>query len=99
MDVESTFHDRNGDLSERERSAVRDGVEICDSPAEAAENAHAIVVLTEWDEFRTLDYGAIYESMHKPAFLFDGRNLLDARVLASVGFEAHSIGKGRSPGA
>ena len=98
-DIESTFHDRNGDLSERERSAICGGVEICDSPAEAAENAHAIAVLTEWDEFRTLDYEAIYESMHKPAFLFDGRNLLDARALASVGFEVHSIGKGHSPAA
>ena len=98
-DIESTFHDRSGDLAERERSAIRDGVEICDSPVEAAENAHAIAVLTEWDEFRTLDYEAIYESMHKPAFLFDGRNLLDARLLASLGFEVHSIGKDHSPGA
>ncbi len=98
-DIESTFHDRSGDLAERERSAIRDGVEICDSPAEAAENAHAIAVLTEWDEFRTLDYEAIYKSMHKPAFLFDGRNLLDARLLASLGFEVHSIGKDHSPGA
>ena len=46
-------------------------------PMSAAADAHAICVLTEWDEFKTYDYQAIYDSMVKPAFIFDGRNILD----------------------
>ena len=89
----SAFQDGNGELPEGRRNAIRNGVEICDSPAEAARDVHAIAVLTEWDEFRTLDYQAIYDSMHKPAFFFDGRNLVDACALEALGFEVHSIGK------
>lgn len=95
-DIEFAFRDGNGELPDARRSAIRDGVEICDSPTDAARDAHAIAVLTEWDEFRTLDYDAIYESMHKPAFFFDGRNLVDASALGALGFEVHSIGKGAS---
>merc|ERR1712019_215400 len=43
------------------------------TPEEAVDGAHAIVILTEWDEFKAYDYGAFYEKMMKPAFLFDGR--------------------------
>ena len=61
---------------------------------EAAEGAHAIVVLTEWDEFKDLDYERIFQSMLKPAFIFDGRNILDLEKLQSIGFEVFGIGKG-----
>ncbi|CAE8609576.1 unnamed protein product [Polarella glacialis] len=47
------------------------------SPDEAIDGAHAIVILTEWDEFKTYDYQKFYSKMMKPAFIFDGRNLLD----------------------
>lgn len=60
----------------------------------ACEGAHAILVLTEWDAFKTLDFKRIYESMHLPAFLFDGRNLLDLKELEAIGFEVSGIGKG-----
>jgi UDPglucose 6-dehydrogenase len=40
-------------------------------------DAHAIAVLTEWDEFKNYDWEKIYDDMNKPAFIFDGRNLLD----------------------
>lgn len=68
---------------------------ICSSPQEACVDAHALAILTEWDAFRTenLDYAALYESMEKPAFAFDGRNLVDLEQLRSVGFEASGIGK------
>jgi len=59
----------------------------------ACEGAHAIAVLTEWDEFKTLNYERIYKSMAKPAFLFDGRNIIDHGALRTIGFEVHAIGK------
>lgn len=67
-------------------------VQICQSAKEASDNAHAIAVMTEWDEFKELDFPAIYQQMLKPAFLFDGRNLLDKNHLAEIGFEVHGIG-------
>ena len=59
----------------------------------AAAGAHAIAVATEWDVFKTLDYGKIYGTMSKPAFVFDGRNILDHEGLRSCGFECYAIGK------
>jgi len=46
----------------------------------ACAGAHAIAILTEWDLFKELDYTKIYESMQKPAFIFDGRNILNKTV-------------------
>lgn len=69
-------------------------VSVCADAYEAAADAHGILVLTEWDEFRELDFQRIHDSMNLPAFLFDGRNLLDLDVLRKVGFEASGIGKG-----
>jgi len=63
------------------------------SAAEAADGAHAIVVLTEWDEFKTYKYDDFYQKMMKPAFLFDGRNMLDHDSLQRLGFEVHALGK------
>lgn len=63
-----------------------------ENPYEACQNAHAIAVLTEWDEFKDYDWQKIYDSMLKPAFVFDGRNLLDADKMKSIGFVYQSIG-------
>jgi UDPglucose 6-dehydrogenase len=73
-----------------ELSIVRD-------PYEAAHGAHAVVLLTDWDLFRDLDYGKIYRFMRKPAFIFDGRNLLDLKELKKIGYEVYGIGKGKIP--
>jgi UDPglucose 6-dehydrogenase len=62
-------------------------------PYDACDGSHAIAVMTEWDEFKTYDYNKIYESMAKPAFIFDGRNILDHAKLREIGFEVHAIGK------
>jgi UDPglucose 6-dehydrogenase len=62
-------------------------------PYAAADGAHAVAVLTEWDQFRELDFRRIYASMKKPAFVFDGRNVLPLDALRDIGFEAHGIGK------
>jgi len=63
------------------------------SAAEAARDSHAVVICTEWDEFLQLDYGAIYRTMKKPAFLFDGRKMLDHEALIKIGFHVETIGK------
>jgi UDPglucose 6-dehydrogenase len=62
-------------------------------PYDSCDGAHALLILTEWDEFKTYDYEKIYASMSKPAFIFDGRNILDHDKLRKIGFEVHSIGK------
>jgi len=66
---------------------------IASSAYEAAQGAHAIAILTEWDEFKGLDYARILAGMHHPAFLFDGRNIVDLESLRALGFRAFGIGK------
>ncbi len=70
-------------------------IQIVDDPYLAADQAHAVVVLTEWDLFKTLDFEKIYHSMMKPAFVFDGRNILDLKKLKNIGFNILGIGKGQ----
>ena len=62
-------------------------------PYRAAAGAHAIALLTEWALYRELDYGSIFQSMVKPAFLFDGRNILDHQALYELGFNVFAVGK------
>ena len=61
-------------------------------PYAAMEGAHAIAVLTEWDEFKKYDWQRIYNGMQKPAFVFDGRNVLDRKALETIGFVYKGIG-------
>jgi UDPglucose 6-dehydrogenase len=68
---------------------------FADSPEEAVSGADAIVILTEWEEFKTYDYSEFYKVMRKPAFLFDGRNIVAADDLEKIGFEVHLLGKSR----
>jgi UDPglucose 6-dehydrogenase len=67
---------------------------VYEDPIKAVSNSHAIAVLTEWDEFKTYDWKSIYNNMFKPAFVFDGRNILDAATMKSIGFQFKGIGKG-----
>ena len=62
-------------------------------PYSAASRAHAIVIATDWSQFASLDYARIFETMEKPAFIFDGRNLLDHKKLYQIGFSVHRIGR------
>jgi UDPglucose 6-dehydrogenase len=62
------------------------------NPYEACHQAHAIAVLTEWDEFKSYDWQKIYDQMLKPAFIFDGRNILDRKALEKIGFVYKAIG-------
>ena len=68
-------------------------IAFLDDPYAAAEGAHAIVIMTDWREFRELDYRRLFDSMKKPAFLFDGRNLLDAAAIHRMGFNVYGIGR------
>ncbi|KAF9359024.1 UDP-glucose 6-dehydrogenase 1 [Mortierella sp. AD094] len=70
-------------------------VQVCQSAYEACEGAAAIVICTEWDEFKMhqMDYQKIFDSMQKPAFIFDGRLILDAPKLRDIGFRVETIGK------
>ena len=60
---------------------------------EACKGAHGVAVLTEWDEFKELDFQKIHDDMLKPAFLFDGRNILPHEKLKAMGFRVFAIGK------
>ncbi len=64
-----------------------------DSAAAACTKAHALAVITEWDVFQTQDFETIYTQMEKPAFVFDGRKILNHNQLQSIGFTAYEIGK------
>nr|WP_315211469.1 UDP-glucose 6-dehydrogenase [uncultured Flavobacterium sp.] len=79
-------------LETRSAELNLNSVKSFDNPYEACHNAHAIAVLTEWDEFINYDWQKIYDSMQKPAFIFDGRNLLNASELRAIGFVYQSIG-------
>ena len=66
---------------------------LADSEAAAVAGAHAIAVLTEWKQFRALDYAALFATMQRPAFVFDGRNILDHAALRKIGFQVYCVGK------
>ena len=67
-------------------------LETAENPYDCCKNAHAIAVLTEWDAFKQLDWQKIYDAMYQPAFVFDGRNLLDKEALEKIGFIYRGIG-------
>jgi UDPglucose 6-dehydrogenase len=70
-----------------------EGVVYEENEYRAAENADAVVVMTDWGHYRTLDWRRIFDSMRKPALVFDTRNCLDARSLKAIGFKVLNIGK------
>lgn len=73
--------------------AFKKGLIFETSPYKAAKGAHAIAVLTEWDIYKNLDYERLFKSMVQPAFIFDGRNILDHKKLYEIGFNVFAIGK------
>ena len=79
-------------LDSRKKSANSKSVSSFEDVYDACENAHAIAIMTEWNEFKAYDWQKIYDSMLKPAFLFDGRNLLDASSMRTIGFQYQAIG-------
>jgi UDPglucose 6-dehydrogenase len=77
----------------RDLAGVEGEVTFAEDPYEAAKGAHALAVVTEWDLYRTLDYERIIRDMVSPAFLFDGRNILDHEKLHEIGFNVFAVGK------
>lgn len=75
------------------RGCTNPRLTIAQSAYEACADAHAVAVVTEWDEFKQLDFERIFAAMPKPAFVFDGRNILDLARLRSIGFRTFGIGK------
>ncbi|MCX6984212.1 MAG: nucleotide sugar dehydrogenase [Lentisphaerae bacterium] len=80
------------DNASRDLKDVKGKFELVTDPYKCAKKAHAVLILTEWDEFKKLDYKKIYESMEKPAFVFDGRNILNHKELFRMGFNVFPIG-------
>ncbi|WP_298499331.1 nucleotide sugar dehydrogenase [uncultured Algibacter sp.] len=76
--------------SEEENSKL---IQATATPYEALKDAHAVAIMTEWDEFKAYDWKKIYNEMKKPAFIFDGRNILDKTEMENIGFEYSSIGQ------
>lgn len=72
---------------------VRKSIEIFTDPYDAVSQTHAIVICTEWDEFTELNYERIYKSMMKPAYVFDGRKIVNHEELQKIGFHVITIGK------
>ena len=79
-------------LETRSSEKNRKNVTVFENAYEACQGAHAIAVVTEWDEFIDYDWQKIYDNMQKPAFVFDGRNLLDGNKLKAIGFVYRAIG-------
>jgi UDPglucose 6-dehydrogenase len=80
-------------ISETRINAKIKQINVHTGPYEALDQAYAVAVLTEWDEFKTYDWSVIFDKMYKPAFVFDGRNILDRYQLTQIGFQVKAIGK------
>lgn len=80
-------------LNTRSVDENRTQLEVCKDPYEACKDAHAIAILTEWDEFKAYDWKRIKENMKRPSFIFDGRKLLDRQKLEELGFTYYAIGE------
>lgn len=73
---------------------IKKRVTLAHSALEACKNKEAVVIATEWKEFREIDWKVVYQHMNKPAFVFDGRLLVDADALQKIGFKVTVIGRG-----
>lgn len=81
------------DNAARDLKDAKGNYELISDPYEAAGGCHAIAIMTEWELYRDLDYQKIFDSMQKPAFIFDGRNIVDHDKLFEIGFNVFPIGK------
>jgi len=81
-------------LNSRSEEENRALLKVKNDPYEACKESHAVAILTEWDEFKSYDWQRIYDTMLKPAFIFDGRGILDMDALKKIGFVCYKIGSG-----
>ena len=80
-------------ISTRSSEENRDLLSVHLNPYEACRGAHAVAILTEWDEFKEIDWQTIKDNMLNPAFLFDGRRLLDRKEMENLGFKYYTLGE------
>ena len=95
-DPKVTVHQMQGDLNYLNTRSEKDNEHYLTTildPYDTCKDAHAVAVLTEWDEFKAYDWQKIYDGMKKPAFVFDGRGILDKKKLETIGFQVYAIGK------
>jgi UDPglucose 6-dehydrogenase len=89
---EQMFFELNHLNPEITREKFGTNVHVFDDAYDCAAGTHALIILTEWAVFKSYNYQRIFDSMNKPAFVFDGRNLLDREMLRKIGFCTHGIG-------
>ena len=70
----------------------KENILVCDTAFEASKGADAIIVLTEWEEFKNLNWEKIFQVMRKPSWIFDTRDCLEIKVLKNIGFRVWSLG-------
>jgi UDPglucose 6-dehydrogenase len=80
-------------ISGSDKDRVSRLVTVHGNAYDAAADCHALVICTEWEEFKLLDYAKIHKTMEMPAFVFDGRRILDHEALIGLGFHVETIGK------
>ena len=68
-------------------------INVFNDPYDCIFDSHAVAIITEWDEFKLIDWEKIYDIMKKPAFVFDGRNILNKNSIKSIGFNFKGVGK------
>lgn len=90
----NTFTLSSNTPSDRDLLELKQSVTITSSALEACHQAEAVVLASPWDEFRHLDWVQIYDKMKKPAFVFDGRGIVNGDQLKKIGFKVHIVGKG-----
>lgn len=90
FDLKILFEAKN--YSQKEIQKILKRVEVMNEPYEAVVSSHAIAILTEWDEFKNLDYHRIYNLMEKPSHVFDGRKILCKETIENIGFNFFEIG-------
>ena len=81
------------DLSYLNENYDKSLVKFIEDPILNISNYNLIAIMTEWDEFKDYDWKNIYEKMSKPAYIFDGRNILDKNKLESIGFKYIGLGR------
>jgi UDPglucose 6-dehydrogenase len=79
--------------AKKDLEGIEGKVSFLEDPYDAAYESHAIAIMTEWEIFKNLDFQKIYKSMVKPAFIFDGRNIVDHQKLYEIGFNVYPLGK------
>ncbi|KAI0080464.1 UDP-glucose dehydrogenase [Panus rudis PR-1116 ss-1] len=94
VDEEQIWQDLQEACPTTPLETIKKQVNIVHSALEACKQKEAIVIATEWKEFREIDWQTVYDNMSKPAFVFDGRLLLDADQLRKIGFKVTVIGRG-----